>query len=593
MGPVTPDNLAYRGSALDAFDELASNQKSLGLFHATHVMWCGDSCSRDLGCPFLHYTRPRSGPPTITNPTQAPRHRYNKHTANLFTLMGGEGYQAGVSQKHRVNFWPLCEDVLQKVDQARERSGLLFCDYTDWTKKQDHCSEMTVRNACRDTVQWMAAWCGSEYNATQVGMRTVAAVTIPDDLCIPPLDLMHQRFRIYGLSLRDLIEEMVKEGWGRDATHILLATIRQYFVQYIEKVEFKDTINENDSFHTQISRTNEVWDSIVYRTHSANTYATAVIVGRGSVPTLQEDWLACCSINCCLSMDLAKSALSIYEQDNHMPTASFGIPKTRRGLHKQRKTRYHSVYLDLEDDIANNGCPELLAHFASSGFLYVQLHHRYLERGLGRRIPVHKPMAAVLHSKFGDKPTDAWLDGIFHLRWLMENYSSENESRPTLCPDLLAACLKRKRQRQSLWNLQRADNTTDPTSQLHNQGTHCQCATDWIADVHMLSRQASNPDELQKLLTSVITQDSAKLSIEQLNTVGSRDDLWALCVACQVDCSDDCEWLAFAKYTWGRLCSASHTTQICPESGLQTKSGRGHNEGLTVGIGRNKMYGKC
>ncbi|KAI2620170.1 hypothetical protein GGS26DRAFT_314997 [Hypomontagnella submonticulosa] len=570
MDPVSPDNLAYRGSALDAFDELAGSQTSLGLFHAAHSMWCADSCSRDLTCPFLHYCRPGSGPPTVADRTRAPRPRYNKHTANLFTLMGGDGYQTGISQKHQANFWPLCEDALRKVDQARKCGSLLFCDYSDWTKKRDPCAQVTVQNACRDTVQWFATWLGTKFNATPLGSRIIAFTTMPDDLCIPPLDLVHQRFRMYGLSFRDLVGQMVAEGWGRDAMRILLCTIRQYFFQYIEKVDFEDTVNGNGGVHALISRTSEVWDSIVYRTHTANAQASSIVVGRATASTLSEDWLLCSNINNCISMDLAKSALHVYEQDNHMPTASFGPQRTQQGMQGQRRLGYHSIYLDLLDDLVDTGCPEPLVNFASSGFLFVQINHRYLERSLGHRIPIHNSMADVLGSIFGDKPTDARLDGLFHLRWLVSNHGAEGKSgsKSALCPDLLAACLKRQEQRKSVWNSEYIDSTIGFKPLTRDKDIDSQCAIDWITGVHMLSRQVSSPDELQKLLTSVITQDSPRLSIEQLDAAGSRDGLWALCVACQVDCSDDCEWLAFAKYTWGKISSASHVAQSCQDGSV-------------------------
>ncbi|KAI1411938.1 hypothetical protein F5Y13DRAFT_164715 [Hypoxylon sp. FL1857] len=482
--------------------------------------------------------------------------------------MGGEGYKPGTPQEHQIEFWPLIESVLRKVDRVRGDSGLLFCDYTDWTKKHDTSAGMTIENLSRDTIQWMASWYGTNLSTTALDTKVIASVVIPDDLCIPPLDFLHQRVRMYGRSLRDLVKEMVDEGWGRDATHILLSSVRQFFLQYIEKVEFEDNTKSNTGIHALMGRDEKVWDSIVYRTHTANTYVVAIVVARSrALPEINGDWLFCSAVNDAVSMDLGKSALRVYQEDNHNPTATFGPKETKQKLQTQRQTGYHSIYLDLMDDLVNTGCPEPLVHYASAGFLFVQMQHRYLERSLGFRFPIHEAMANALRNLFGDKPTDAWLDGLFHLRWLIST-DRGHQSPSTLCPELLAACLKRQQQRKLAWDSDHAGSSKNRDVLIHDPDINCQCATDWVTGIHAISSQANSPDELQKLLSSAILENSLPLSTDQLSAVGSWDDIWALCVACQVDCNNDCEWLAFAKYVWKQACSASHTTQGCNAGNL-------------------------
>ncbi|OTA67205.1 hypothetical protein K449DRAFT_389929 [Hypoxylon sp. EC38] len=261
-------------------------------------------------------------------------------------------------------------------------------------------------------------------------------------------------------------------------------------------------------------------------------------------------------------MDLGKSALRVYQVDNHNPTATFGPRETKQKLQARRQVGYHSIYLDLMDDLVNTGCPEPLVHYASAGFLFVQMQHRYLERSLGYRFPIHEAMARALQNLFGDKPTDAWLDGLFHLRWLVSSRDTkELQPKSTLCADLLAACLKRQSQRKSAWDSNHAGSSKNPEIITDDSDICCACAADWVTTIHTLSSQANKPDELQKLLGSVISKNSLPLPIDQLSAVGSWDDIWALCVACQVDCSDNCEWLAFAKYVWKHIYFASHTCQ--------------------------------
>ncbi|RSM52207.1 hypothetical protein DMH03_40700 [Amycolatopsis sp. WAC 01376] len=232
-------------------------------------------------------------------------------------------------------------------------------------------------------------------------MRYIALTTVVDDICVPPLDLLDGSFRIYGRCARDLVEAMEREGWGRDGTHVLLSLVRQYLMQYAEKV--------SAGVHAELSRSAEVWDSVVYRTHTANTYAAAVVIARvtGCGP-LTTGWIMDSAICDAISMDLCKSATQVYQQDDHQPT--------RGPLEAMRHIGYHSAYLDLMDDLVYTGAPEPLVHFGRAGFLFVQLQDRYQERAAGRRFPIRPAMARLLRSLFGDAPTDTRLDKLFHPR---------------------------------------------------------------------------------------------------------------------------------------------------------------------------------
>ncbi|KAI1800190.1 hypothetical protein F4811DRAFT_50390 [Daldinia bambusicola] len=573
MLPISPNTLAHEGTALDALEQLAKAKTYVELVHVAHSLWCGSSCSRDIECKFLHYKMPK--PKAPKEPNLFSNHRYNKRTAKYFTLMGGEGYEPGFPQEHQVNFWPALESALRRIDQARGKKGkFLFCDYTDWTKKQNTSAKQVARCLCRDIIQWVAVWTGVDLQTSPLEMWLTAMITSPDDLCVPPLDVVHGEFRLYGRSLRDLVGAMVDDRWARDATHVLLGFIRQLLFQYVEKAEFEGAANGAAGIHAKTGRyADAVWDSVVLRTHTAGTYACMVVISRmAGLGPLEESWVLGSSANSCISMDLAKSAARIYHVDNHQPTLSFGVQDKDKGgtqrqqqeptsTERRRKVGYHSVYLDMMDDLVGADCPELLLHAAGT-FLGVQLVHRYWERSLGYRIPIHPAMADAISSIYGDDPTDARLDGLFHLRQLVSSREAGQKTGAgiTLCTDLLAACLERQRQRESAWKSNDYTNScTDYTVPVHNSNDFPPGAAEWISDVHQLSQQANNPEELQKLLTSLVVANSTSLSIDQLNAVGSQDDIWALCMACKVDCSDSCEWLAFAKYIWKQFCYSSPT----------------------------------
>jgi hypothetical protein len=392
-GVVCPDILAHRGTAITAVDELAQARNLRDLLTSAHLLWCGTTCEQAITCGFLHY--PRETPARM--PRRAPRSRYNKDTAHLFGLMGGQGYAEGVPQRHAVNSWPLLTAVMAKADEARLLDPVIYGDYSGWTRKNDTTATQTTINACRDSIQWMASWCGGRYADAPEALHYIAFSTICDDLCVPPLDLAHGRFGVYGRTMRDLAQSLDAHGWGLDGVHLILSLVRQYIVQYAEKAEFHLSPGPT-GLHARLNGATGVWDSVIYRTHTANTYGAAVAVSRiQDCGPATFGWLMDSSICDAISMDLCKSALMIYSHDLHQPTAG--------GPERQRQTAYHSTYLDLIDDLADSGAPEPLIHFARAGFLFVQIQDRYQERRTGQRFPLSPAMTGALRSLFGDQPS--------------------------------------------------------------------------------------------------------------------------------------------------------------------------------------------
>ncbi|WP_327750254.1 MULTISPECIES: hypothetical protein [unclassified Streptomyces] len=334
------------------------------------------------------------------------RSRYNKHTAHLYAVMGGDGYAGPVAQCHEVNVWPLLEKVTERWDAVQARGGGTPEHYSDWTKKRDTEAADTVSRACRDTIQWMACWCGERFDADPLGLHYIAFATVIDDICIPPLDLVQGRFRMYGRSVPDLVRAMDAAGWGRDAVHALLSLVRQAIVQYAEKMDFPPG-DEHVGLQAALNDSPNMWDGVMFRGNTGNAYGTAIMVARNSATgPVSFPWLMDSAICDCLSMDLCKSALGIYSTDDHQPTSS-----THRA--DERKASYRSIYLDLIDDLVFAGAPEPLVHFGRSGFLFVQIQDRYQERRQGRRFPLAPPMLRELERLFGEVPTDEWLDEAF------------------------------------------------------------------------------------------------------------------------------------------------------------------------------------
>ncbi|WP_338899207.1 hypothetical protein WBG99_29495 [Streptomyces sp. TG1A-60] len=320
--------------------------------------------------------------------------------------MGADGYTGPVAQYHQVNVWPLLEKVIERWDAVGERRGRIPEHYSDWTKKHDAQAADTVARACRDTIQWMACWCGEDYGADPLGLHYIAFATVIDDICLPPFDLVDGRFRMYGRSVPDLMRAMDTAGWGRDAVHALLSLVRQSVFQYAEKMDFCPG-DEHVGLQAALNNSPNMWDGALFRGNTGNAYGTAIMVARSSATgPVSFPWLMDSAICDCLSMDLCKSALGIYSTDDHQPTSG-----TYRA--DERKASYRSIYLDLIDDLVFTGAPEPLVHFGRSGFLFVQIQDRYQERRQGRRFPLAPPMVRELERLFGPVPTDAWLEEAF------------------------------------------------------------------------------------------------------------------------------------------------------------------------------------
>lgn len=96
--------------ALAAFHEPLTAKISAELLRMMHSIRCGDVCRKDRHLLLLLAPCPAK-PASRVHP--AARSRYNKDTAPLFALIGGEGYRPDTSQRHGSNTWPLLEAVLR------------------------------------------------------------------------------------------------------------------------------------------------------------------------------------------------------------------------------------------------------------------------------------------------------------------------------------------------------------------------------------------------------------------------------------------------------------------------------------------------
>ncbi|PYI35376.1 hypothetical protein BP00DRAFT_412310 [Aspergillus indologenus CBS 114.80] len=551
VDPVCPDTLAFRGSALAAWDDLAKSKSNTELLKKAHEMWCGDKCPEDVSCGFLHYNRetPVPGKP------QAPMPRFNQRTASVFRATGGTHYAPNVIKHNQINLWPVLYEVLRRVDATTRVGGLIHCDYTNWSGLNDSTMDSQVARAFRDTIQYMAIYNGKIHSIHDVAVQYVAMGTCVDELCIPPLDLINERYRQYGLSGRDIIDQMVKEGWKQDATHALLTEVRQFIYQYVEKVDY----HFGNTIHETLNTTAPVWDGALWHTNSGNIYGMNLVIQHAvDVGPCTYGWIYDSAICDTIAMSLGKSATTIFQLDLFPP-----VKAEDQSARARKQAEYYSLLIDLSSDLVTSGAPEPLIHFGLCATLFVLLVDRYHERAKQGRIPLEPRVAEEIGLMAGPCPMDAALEGIYRLHFLAQ-YGAEGRAPPEgpqgqLAKELLLACHKRAELRKLAYKaVSQAEAFSLPDGDQGECGT-CACANHWVSKVHAAAQSATNPAEMRRLLVSgEVLGDDMALSDTQLGLVGHLDNIWALCVACRFGCGVGCEWKAFASYTWQRFFAASH-----------------------------------
>jgi hypothetical protein len=57
VAAVTPDMLAWQGTAQEALAHMSEARGIQDLLHRSHELWCGPNCNRSTACTYLHYPR--------------------------------------------------------------------------------------------------------------------------------------------------------------------------------------------------------------------------------------------------------------------------------------------------------------------------------------------------------------------------------------------------------------------------------------------------------------------------------------------------------------------------------------------------------
>lgn len=147
-----------------------------------------------------------------------------------------------------------CQDLAalcRHIDELVENQvpGLVSVDHPDAYKIFSRKNEVSAKETCeyvlRDALQWWVHWHGSLDRQDFWKHTYLAFAAISDDLLIPPEHVLDGTFRLLGHSGQDISAGLLEEGVSpEEVLYLDMCMLRQYFVQYLEKVDPGDTIRK-------------------------------------------------------------------------------------------------------------------------------------------------------------------------------------------------------------------------------------------------------------------------------------------------------------------------------------------------------------
>lgn len=257
--------------------------------------------------------------------------------------------------------------------------------YAVYSRKDEATAEESCVYAMRDTLQWWVHWHGTldrrhHWKHVYVGFGTAC-----DDVLIPPQHLADGTFRCLGHTVRECLAGLRGEGVpDADLRYMEMCVLRQYFAQYVEKVDpaLRGLL---------VGRTHVMSQ---FRVVGANTHGcgAALLAARGVTFAGRENLaLEMASYGDAMSMDLAKEALGLLRGE---PTETTAGPDRRRLKAELRWTYARTMAL-----LDTHPMGKYLRRYHSAGLHFVPFNDRYQERLEGRRRrPLTPAMARLIAS---------------------------------------------------------------------------------------------------------------------------------------------------------------------------------------------------
>ncbi|KAJ7205971.1 hypothetical protein GGX14DRAFT_367635 [Mycena pura] len=316
--------------------------------------------------------------------------RFNVHLCETNRALNNENVHIGVHIDE--NAMPLFDSLgeVAKPPCTCEHLAAL-CRHID--ELNEVSAEETCEYTMRDTLQWWLHWHGSLDRQDFWKHLYVAFGTIPDDLLIPPEHLLDGTFRFLGHTGQDLSAGLLAEGVSpEDVLYLDMCLLRQYFVQYLEKVDPGDIM----------------WNMLLEKTHvmlqwriltAATTPCGVVLLLARGIPLhhndnvqgqkwIEDEALEMAGYGDALSLDLAKEALGILKGE---PTESV-TGENRDQLKAELRWTYARSISHL-DTLEN---AKYLRRYATSGFHFVLFNERYRERLSLKRVKMTPPMRELI-----------------------------------------------------------------------------------------------------------------------------------------------------------------------------------------------------
>lgn len=236
------------------------------------------------------------------------------------------------------------------------------------------------RYAMRDALQWWRHWHRS-LKDHYWKLLYVAFSIIPEDVTVPPRNLLSGDFRLLGHSVAEMLNGLREENVRPQIIAFMeMCLLRQYIVQYLDKQEsdINSTLRLNPAFATN-------WGDIMANTLGA-TVALLTANHKESIGII-DTAVNMTSLMNILSMDLVSEATTI----------DICTPPSRDK--KQRlKNEIPGVYLKYIELLDLQPSSPLSSRSASSGLHFVPTMDAYRERVKHIRFPMSGSLRRMVDS---------------------------------------------------------------------------------------------------------------------------------------------------------------------------------------------------
>ncbi|KAJ5578822.1 hypothetical protein N7450_007689 [Penicillium hetheringtonii] len=273
--------------------------------------------------------------------------------------------------------WVIC-NVTEKTSLFR------LAHYPVLSKPLDNWIAEIDLYSMRDAVQWWRYWHRSLEGHYWKHLY-VAFSIVPEDMIVPPNDLLNGDFCLLGHSISEIWEGMRQEHVHPDSIAFMeMCLLRQYIIQYLAKQQPDITSN---SFLSPVFKDN--WEKVMANTHGVTV---ALLAANNAGPNG--------IINMAKNMTFLMDTLSMNSREDSL-AIDMDIPTSRERRHGM-KNNFQEVYMRYMEYLNIQPSAPLLARYASSGAHFVPTMDGHREHVKHVRFPMSRSLRGVVNTYVKD-----------------------------------------------------------------------------------------------------------------------------------------------------------------------------------------------